>query len=40
MKVYNTRPVSLTIEVLLDKIALFFYYWINQLFQAINAFKR
>ena len=32
MKVYNTRPVSLTIKVLLIKTVLFFNHWSNHLF--------
>ena len=38
MKVYNARPVSLTltIEVLLIKILLYFEHWSNQRFQAIE----
>ena len=39
MKVYITRPVSLTIEVLLIKIVLFFDHWINHLFQSYQRFQ-
>ena len=37
MKVYNTRPVSLTIEVFLIKIVFFFDQWSNHLFQRFQA---
>ena len=39
MKVYITRPVSLTIEVLLIKIVLFFDHWRNHLFQSYQRFQ-
>ena len=40
MKVYNTLPVSLTIEVLLTKIVLFFFdHWSNYLFQSNQRFQ-
>ena len=46
MKVYNTRPVSLTIKVLLIKIVLFFDHWsdhlcfiFNHLFQSNQRFQ-
>ena len=39
MKVYNTRPVSLTIELLHIKIVLFFDHWSNHLFQSNQRFQ-
>ena len=41
IKVYNTRPVSLTTEVLLIEIVLFFDHWriCNHLFQSIQRFQ-
>ena len=39
MKLYSTRRVSLTIEVLLIKIVLFFDHWSNHLFQSNQRFQ-
>ena len=39
MKVYNTRPVGLTIEVLLIKILLFFDHWSYHLFRSNQRFQ-
>ena len=39
MKVYNTQPVSLTINVWLIKIVLFFDHWSNHLFQSNKHFQ-
>ena len=39
MKVYNTRPVSLTIEVLLINFVLFIDHWSNHLFQSNQRFQ-
>ena len=39
IKVYNTRPVCLTMEVLLFKILLFFDHWSNHLFQSNQRFQ-
>ena len=39
MKVYNARPVSLTIEVLLLKILFFFDDWSIHLFQSNQRFQ-
>ena len=39
MKVYYTLPVSLTIDVLLIKIVLFFDHWSNNLFQINQRFQ-
>ena len=38
-KVYYTLPVSLTIDVLLIKIVLFFDHWSNNLFQINQRFQ-
>ena len=39
MKVYNTQPVTLTIEVLLIKIVLFSDHFSNHLFQSNQRFQ-
>ena len=39
MNIYNTWPVSLTIEVLLIKIIIFFDYWSIHLFQSNQLFE-
>ena len=39
IKVYNTRPVSLTIEVLLVNFVLFIDHWSNHLFQSSQPFQ-
>ena len=40
MKVYNTRPVILTIEVVLIKIAVFFFVSTTEVITCSNAFKQ
>ena len=39
MKIYNTRPVSLTIEGLLSKILIFSDHWSIHLFQSNQRFQ-
>ena len=39
VKVYNTRPVNFTIEVVLIKIFFFFDHWSNHLFQRFQAIE-
>ena len=39
MKIYNTRPVSLTIEGLLIKILIFSDHWSSHLFQSNQRFQ-
>ena len=39
MKIYNTRPVSLTIEGLLIKILIFSHHWSIHLFQSNQHFQ-